>query len=266
MRESAQDQTLEADGTAPSEQTALAALPLLDLTLPTVEENLALDEALLCEADLGRAGAVLRFWELPRQAVVLGASRKLAEDVIVENCLADHVPIARRSSGGGTVLIGPGALNVTVVLPESAAPGLASVPAAQRFVLERIAAAIQQHGRHVEVLGYGDLTAAGLKFGGSAQRRLRDWFFVHCSILYDFPLDRMSRYLKLPERQPAYRRGRSHDDFLSNLDLPRKIIHELILQAWTPLASLSPTPDVPHDLLRALLSERFANRAWIERL
>ena len=34
------------------------------------------------EADLGRAGAVLRFWELPRLAVVLGASRRLAEDVI----------------------------------------------------------------------------------------------------------------------------------------------------------------------------------------
>jgi lipoate-protein ligase A len=148
------------------------------------------------------------------------------------------------------VLIGPGALNVTVVLCESAAPGLASVPAAQRFVLQRIAAAIEQHGRKVEVLGCGDLTSAGLKFGGSAQRRLRHWFFVHCSILYDFPLDRISRYLML----------------LRNLDLPRKIIHQLIHQAWTPLASLSPTPDVPQNLLRTLLSERFANRSWIERL
>ena len=163
-------------------------------------------------------------------------------------------------------MIGPGALNVTVVLPESAAPGLASVPTAQRFVLERIAAAIEQHGRHVEVLGCGDLTSAGLKFGGSAQRRLRNWFFVHCSILYDFPLDRISRYLMVPERQPAYRQGRSHEDFLRNLDLPRKIIHQLIHQAWTPLASLSPTPDDTQNLLRTLLSERFANRSWIERL
>src|SRR4051812_26662056 len=173
MRDRAQDPILEGNGTANSQRAAPRSLSLMDLTLPTVEENLALDEALLHEADLGRAGAVLRLWELPRQAVVLGASRRLAEDVIVENCLTDQVPIARRSSGGGTVLIGPGALNVTVVLPESAAPGLASVPTAQRFVLERIAAAIEQHGRHVEVLGCGDLTSAGLKFGGSAQRRLR---------------------------------------------------------------------------------------------
>jgi lipoate---protein ligase len=266
MRDSALDQTLESDGTVPSQLPALPSLSLLDITLPTVEENLALDEALLCEADLGRAGAMLRFWELPRQAVVLGASRRLAEDVLVQNCLADQVPIARRSSGGGTVLIGPGALNVTVVLPESAAPGLASVPVAQRFVLDRIAAAIGQRGREVEVMGYGDLTSTGLKFGGSAQRRLRNWFFVHCSILYDFPLDRINRYLKLPERQPAYRRGRSHEDFLRNLDLPRKIIHELIRLAWSPSASLSSTPEVPDNRLTTLLSDRFANRSWIERL
>jgi len=99
------------------------AIALLDLTLETVEANLALDEALLIEADEGRAGAVLRFWDFPRFAVVLGASRRLAGDVRVDACQQDGVPIVRRSSGGGTVVIGPGALNVTVILPNSAAPG-----------------------------------------------------------------------------------------------------------------------------------------------
>ena len=65
------------------------------LHLATVEENLALDEALLIEADEGRAGAVLRFWESPRFAVVLGASRRLAEDVRVDACRADGVPDRR---------------------------------------------------------------------------------------------------------------------------------------------------------------------------
>src|SRR5271157_5434874 len=62
------------------------AMSLLDLTLETVEANLALDEALLIEADEGRAGAVLRFWDYPRFAVVLGASRRLAGDVRVDAC------------------------------------------------------------------------------------------------------------------------------------------------------------------------------------
>ena len=241
------------------------AIALLDLTLETVEANLALDEALLINADEGRAGAVLRFWESPRFAVVLGASRRLACDVQIDPCREDGVPIVRRSSGGGTVVIGPGALNVTVILPGSAAPGLSAVDIAHRYVLDRIAGALRSLEREVAVQGSGDLTLLGRKFGGSAQRRLRNWFLVHCTILYAFPLERIGRYLAIPARQPAYRAGRTHEDFLMNLDLPRTILHSSICSAWSP-SSLSPATDVPHNLLASLLSERFANRAWIERL
>src|SRR6185437_14246053 len=53
----------------------------LDLTLPTAEENLALDEALLLEAEAGRRGETLRLWEHPHPAVVLGAGCRLLDDV-----------------------------------------------------------------------------------------------------------------------------------------------------------------------------------------
>ncbi|MGC8639036.1 MAG: lipoate--protein ligase family protein [Isosphaeraceae bacterium] len=243
-------------------------LSSIDLTLPTVAENLALDEALLLNAENSpfRIQGVLRFWEAPDFAVVLGASRRLAQDVHLEACHADLVPIFRRTSGGGTVVIGPGALNVTVVLPETAAPGLRAVATAQEFVLQKIAFALGTSGRLVEVRGLGDLTIGGRKFGGSAQRRIRDWFLVHCSVLYDFPLERISRYLASPSRQPAYRAGRTHDEFLMNLGLPRKILLDLIRAAWSSVCQLSPTPDVLRPLLDQLLAERFANRAWIERL
>src|SRR3954452_17786953 len=84
------------------------AMRFLDLTLPGAAENLALDEALLLEAEAGRSGEVLRVWEWPRPAVVLGSGCKLAEDVWEEACAADGVPVLRRSTGGGTVLLGAG--------------------------------------------------------------------------------------------------------------------------------------------------------------
>jgi lipoate-protein ligase A len=155
---------------------------------------------------------------------------------------------------------------VTVILPNSAAPGLSAVDIAHRYVLDRIAGALHAFDRAVAVEGSGDLTVSGRKFGGSAQRRLRNWFLVHCTILHAFPLERIGRYLAVPSRQPAYRAGRRHEDFLMNLDLPRTILHGSICSAWSPSSSLSPATDVPHDLLEALLSERFANRSWIERL
>jgi lipoate-protein ligase A len=242
------------------------AIAHLDLILESLAANLALDEALLIEADQGRAGAVLRFWEWPEWSVVLGASRRLHADVKVDDCERDNIAVARRSSGGGTVLIGPGALNVTVILPNSAAPGLSAVDAAQYFVLDRIARALRSAGPPVVVEGLGDLTVGGRKFAGSAQRRLRDWFFVHCSILYAFSLERISRYLRIPTRQPPYRAGRAHEDFLMNVALPRTLLCELIHSAWSASASRVPAPDVPHTILQTLVQERFANRSWIERL
>ena len=49
----------------------------LDLTCASVARDLALDEALLIEADAGRGQRVLRFWEPADYALVLGASCRL---------------------------------------------------------------------------------------------------------------------------------------------------------------------------------------------
>jgi lipoate-protein ligase A len=239
-----------------------------DRTLPGVAENLALDEAMLIEADEGRGPAVVRFWEPPDDAVVLGASRRLRDEVHVDACRADGVPIFRRSSGGGTVLIGPGTLNVTVILPETAAPGLSAVDAAQRHVLDRLAESIRRAGPPVGVVAHGDLVLGDRKCGGSAQRRLRRWFMVHCSILYRFEIDRIGRYLTIPRRQPDYRRGRPHHEFLCNLDLPRQVLVEALRPGPAPCTGVDASAALkgPMALLPSLLAEKFANPGWIERL
>lgn len=238
----------------------------LDLTLPTIEANLALDEALLVAADEQEAGPSLRFWEPQQLAVVLGATGRLHEDVEVAACQADGVTIARRSSGGGTVVVGPGTLNVAVVLPSDAAPGLHAVDRAQQFVLERIAQALRSLGPPVEVLGLGDLTIGGRKCAGSAQRRLRHYFLVHCTLLYGFPLPLISRYTALPRRQPAYRVGRSHADFLVNLGLSREDLVRTIRSAWRGEASPGDPPPVPEGLVQQLVETKFGTKAWVERL
>jgi len=237
----------------------------LDVTLPIVGENLALDEAFLIEADAGRGRPSLRFWEPAEYAVVLGASRRIGEDVLVDVCRADGVPILRRTSGGGTVVVGPGALNVSVILPEGRAPGLGAVDVAHRYVLEWIAASIRRAGPAVSLEGLGDLVIGGRKCGGSAQRRLKHWFMVHCSILYDFAIDRVARYLTIPTRQPAYRAGRAHQDFLSNLGLARRILTEAIASDSSPGPCLSGAAALPLGVVRSLVSEKFSNPAWIER-
>src|SRR5260370_41754201 len=91
----------------------------LDLTLPSVAENLALDEALLLRAEAGEGDEVLRFWEWHSPAVILGAGGRLAEDVDEAACHADQGPIFRRSSGGRTPLLGARCLR-SIFIPELA--------------------------------------------------------------------------------------------------------------------------------------------------
>jgi lipoate---protein ligase len=234
--------------------------------LPGIAANLAVDEALLIEAEERDAGPALRIWEPDGLAVVLGASGRWREDVKETPCAAEGVVIARRSSGGGTVLIGPGALNVAVILPATAAPGLAAVDTAQAFVLDRMARAIRAHGPAVERLGSGDLTLEQRKFSGSAQRRLRNHFLVHATLLYRFPLALVERYTNVPRRQPAYRGNRAHAEFLVNLDLPRAVLVSAIQAAWLPHDHDLRPAALPDDLVAELVRTKFADPAWTERL
>ena len=60
---------------------------LLDVTLDSPEENLALDEALLAEADAAvEPLETLRFWEVREAVVVVGRNSRLAEEVNLEAC------------------------------------------------------------------------------------------------------------------------------------------------------------------------------------
>jgi lipoate---protein ligase len=236
----------------------------LEYSYPTIAANLALDEALLVEVEEG-IEPVMRVWESPELAVVLGASGRRCEEVYVEACRADRVAVARRSSGGGTVLIGPGALNVAIVLPIEMAPGLAAVDVAQQFVLERVAQALRVLDPAIEMRGSGDLVLGLRKFAGSAQRRLRRHFLVHISILNRFPIDLIARYLRVPRRQPEYRQGRSHEEFLTNLKVDRDRLIETVRDVWIPPGQSSAPVILPEVRVRELIGTKFADPNWIER-
>jgi len=69
-------------------------MKLLDLTLPTPAENVALDEALLDAAEAGEINdEVLRLWESPTVAVVVGRSSRVEEEVNLVACQEAGIPI-----------------------------------------------------------------------------------------------------------------------------------------------------------------------------
>jgi lipoate-protein ligase A len=232
----------------------------LEATLPSAEENLALDEALLLESEAGRSGEVLRLWEWPEPAAVLGSACKFTEDVDEAACLADGVPILRRSSGGGTVLLGQGCLCFSLVLRFDRDPMLAEIRPSYRFILTRIAAAL--HPLAVEQAGISDLASNGRKFSGNAQQRKRHHLLHHGTLLYAFDLARVGRYLRLPVRQPDYRANRAHEAFIGNLAISRNDLVSSLRQAWLVDQE---TETLPVEQVQRLVQEKYATVQWQRR-
>ena len=76
--------------------------------------NIDFDEVLLSLAEKHSRGEYLRFWEPSKVFIVLGRIGRAEIDVNLTHVQEDHIPVLRRSSGGGTVLQGPGCLNYNI--------------------------------------------------------------------------------------------------------------------------------------------------------
>jgi lipoate---protein ligase len=246
---------------------------LLDLTLPTPPENLALDEALLNEAECAAIDGIethdqfetLRLWESPTTVVVAGSSTRVVEEVKLDVCAADNVPVLRRASGGTTIVAGSGCLMYGVVLSYKLRPHLKSIDQAHKFVLDSIAGALNQRieNRSVVRAGTSDLAIGNRKFSGNALRCRRHFLLYHGTVLYDFPLAQVTKYQHLPSRQPGYRQQRSHDEFLMNLPISREQIRSALSDAFAASELLD---DWPRDCVNRLVAEKYSSAEWNDRL
>lgn len=198
-------------------------IPLMQLrdhsfTQPT--DNLVYDELLLQLADKHDAGEFIRFWESPVYFVVLGRIGKEDIDVNQIATLADGIPVLRRSSGGGTVLQGRGCLNYTFVLSKQNYPVLNDLRRSYEWISSKVIDALAYQQVPAVFRPISDIaTPSNMKISGNAQHRGRNYILHHGTILYDFDLRLVSKYLKMPIDMPEYRNQRHHGDFITNISV-----------------------------------------------
>jgi lipoate---protein ligase len=216
---------------------------------------------------------VLRFWASDNYFVVVGYGNRVATEVNVAACDADRIPILRRCSGGGTVLQGPGCLNYSLVLKVEENGPLTSITAANRFIMELTREAIEKECRRqkeecrIEVRGCTDLALAPrpstldptLKFSGNAQRRKKHYLLFHGTFLLNFHLALIDKFLRMPSKEPDYRAGRSHKNFLTNLDLPAAAVKSALSKAW---GATRPLEVIPHDAIASLARDKYVTSGW----
>jgi len=190
-----------------------------DVSLDSPEDNIILDEALFVLADKQNGGEVLRFWESRKTFIVLGRIGKEHDDVDLAAAQKDGIPVLRRTSGGGTVVQGPGCLNYTLVLAKDRDPALTDLRKSYQWISAKVIEALGSLGIESRFHPISDIALASnaKKFSGNAQHRGKNFILHHGTILYDFNLSLIPRYLKMPKDVPDYRADRSHEDFVTNI-------------------------------------------------
>jgi lipoate-protein ligase A len=235
-------------------------MKLLDLTLDSPAANVALDEALLESAEQRiSSDDVLRLWEANQPFVVIGRSSIVANEVNVEFCNRHGIPIIRRSSGGAAIVTGPGCLMYAVVLNVERWPQMEMIDAAHRSVLSRLSGALHSIGISAHPQGTSDLAIGDRKISGNSLRRKRHWILYHGTLLYGLSGALIEQCLNLAPRQPEYRRGRSHADFVSTISASPRDLKAALISAWK---AESPLTAWPATMTKQLLQERYEQPEW----
>ena len=235
---------------------------LLDISYTDPARNLALDEALLEGVAAGAAPDTLRFWECPSVFVVIGSSQSLRQVANEFNCLRDGVPILRRCSAGGAVLQGPGSLNFALALSYENHPETAALHASYAYILDRINAALASIGIFAERRGISDLAIEGLKCSGNAQRRKRNAFLHHGTLLYRVEPALMRRYLPEPEDRPEYRGVRNHAEFVRAATATPEMLRASVTNIFCADATPGILSREEDHAVETLTREKYASREW----
>lgn len=204
-----------------------------DISFSNPQENILFDEVLLYLAERGSCGQVLRFWESEVTFIVLGRTSKVEEDITLA-AIKEDIPVLRRFSGGGSVLQGKGCLNYTLILSKELNPEVAGLRSSYQFILSRVSHAFKDINIGILFASISDLIIpeGGRKISGNAQHRGKKFILHHGTILYNFDIALIGRYLKIPKEAPSYRQGRSHKDFLTNVNVASGKIKESLSGAW----------------------------------
>jgi len=155
-------------------------------------------------------------WRPDKTHIILGRSNRIAEDSVhVNKAIENGVEIYKRPSGGEAVILTRNTLVISVKLPIDN-----TIKTHHYFKLmnNSIIAALTELGtKQLSNKGISDISIGMKKILGSSIYRKQKTIFYHAVLNVSEPIETISMYLKHPKKEPDYRGGRDHHEFVTSL-------------------------------------------------
>lgn len=242
--------------------------------------DLALEEAIHLGLEAGLSPPTWRLWETRAPAVILGVGQEAAREVVLGDspssappASSGNVPVLRRHSGGGAVVIGPGVIAYSGFYLMRDLPGAETIRGAMAAALRPVRAALARLNVAARPAGLSDLAVIApdgslRKLAGHAQARKRVSLVVHGTLLADPDWRLIETLLRFPSRPAGYRTGRDHRAFLislKELGAPCTLaaFAEALAEELGPRWRREQQPRA-HEAARAgeLLAEKYSRKEW----
>jgi lipoate---protein ligase len=225
-------------------------------------QDVAPEENPTGEELLHRSRPPYKFWVPTAKSLVIGHSQDPERELRLDAAVRDGIPVHRRMGGGGAVLLSPGCVCVGLRFARSKGRNLHDYFAAGSGLVRR--AVREATGLDLESMGISDLACptptstpeSSRKVVGCSLYMPRDFALYLASILVSPDLGDLETYLAHPSREPGYRAGRPHGDFVAGLDA-------LAGRPGSPGRHLTPT-DLLAPLEMALAKGLDADLDWPE--
>lgn len=159
----------------------------------------------------------LRCYQPDKTMIVLGKSSRPDIELNLDACIIDDVPVYRRYGGGCSVVLDPGNIIVSIAMPQSQTENIRRIYSELTGWLIKCLEASGLKGVYRD--GYCDIVIDNRKIAGCSLCVRRGYTYFTASILAEPDISLMDKYLRHPPREPAYRKGRQHSEFVTSAAL-----------------------------------------------
>jgi lipoate---protein ligase len=154
-------------------------------------------------------------WQPDKIYLILGQSNLIADSLNNDEVEKDNISVYKRPSGGQTVILSPNTLVLSSVITTTK---FINPDVYFKTINGLIIRILQKEGiMNLLLKGISDIAIKDKKILGSAIYRNHQKVFYHAVLNVAERTDLMEKYIKHPVKEPDYRIGRSHTDFVTSL-------------------------------------------------